>query len=38
MSAQKLVVYKNGDFALGEFTDDNVRAGAVQYQSLKGRR
>lgn len=36
MTSQKLVVYKNGDFAIGEFDDENKRQGVVVYQSTKG--
>lgn len=36
MADQKLVIYKNGDFALGEFDDDLKRQGRAKYQSTKG--
>lgn len=32
----KLVVYKNGDFAYGELDDQNLRHGFVRYQSRRG--
>ena len=38
MSKVKLVVYKNGDFAVGEFDRKNKRDGKVTYQSTRGTR
>lgn len=35
-SGPKLVVYKNGDFALGEFDANLKRDGKVTYQSTRG--
>lgn len=33
----RLVVYKSGDFALGDFDHENKRDGTVRYQSSKGK-
>ena len=32
-----MIVYKNGDFAIGDFSGDLKRNGFVEYQSTNGR-
>ena len=36
MAHKKLIVYRSGDFAFGDFDETNLRDGQVIYQSTKG--